>query len=83
MDERQTALPAFMRQLLAYGYGLYSIDYTKDFLGVLDGETLVKHLCAVEVLSGAGNALRSHVRSRSATIHDNSVNSQLEDGEVH
>ena len=36
MDELQASLPAFEHLLLAYGYGLYCIDYTQDFLGVLD-----------------------------------------------
>ena len=31
------------RKLLNVGYGIYSIDYTKDFLGTLDRETLTDH----------------------------------------
>ncbi|MEW8688307.1 MAG: hypothetical protein AB2556_21050 [Candidatus Thiodiazotropha sp.] len=38
IDELQASLPAFERQLLAHGYGLYSIDYTQGFSGVLDRE---------------------------------------------
>ena len=48
MDELQASLPAFKRQLLAHGYGLYSIDYMQDFSGVLDREALADHLCAFE-----------------------------------
>ena len=32
----QEKLPDFQRQLLAHGYGIYSIDYTRDFSGTLD-----------------------------------------------
>ncbi|EDO29112.1 predicted protein [Nematostella vectensis] len=42
MAELQAALPAFERQLLRKGYGLYTIS------GVLDRKTLVEHLCASE-----------------------------------
>jgi len=55
MGELQDALPAFERQLLAHGYGLYSIDYTRDFSGVLDRETLVEYLCAFEEFREQGD----------------------------
>ena len=42
MDELQASLPAFERLLLAHGYGIYCIDYTQDFSGVLDREGLPK-----------------------------------------
>ena len=45
MEELQAALPVFDRHLLPNGYGLYSIDYTQDFSGVLDRKTLVQYLC--------------------------------------
>ena len=48
IDELQAFLPAFERLLLAHGYGLYCIDYTQDFSGVLDREVLVDCLCASE-----------------------------------
>ena len=48
MDELQASLPAFEHLLLAHGYGLYCIDYTQDFSGVLDREVLVDHLCTSE-----------------------------------
>jgi hypothetical protein len=44
IDELLSALPGFRLQLLANGYDLYSIDYTRDFSGVLDRETLVAYL---------------------------------------
>jgi hypothetical protein len=44
IDELLSALPSFQRHLRGYGFGLYSIDYTRDFSGVLDRETLVAHL---------------------------------------
>lgn len=44
IDELQSSLPAFERQLSANGYGIYSIDYTQDFSGVLDRERLVQNL---------------------------------------
>ena len=33
----------FERKLLNVGYGIYSVDYTKDFSGTLDRETLIDH----------------------------------------
>ena len=48
MDELQASLPAFERLLLAHSYGIYCIDYTQDFSGVLDREMLVDHLCPSE-----------------------------------
>ncbi|MEW8689267.1 MAG: hypothetical protein AB2556_25875 [Candidatus Thiodiazotropha sp.] len=44
MDKLQASLRVFERQLLAHGYGLYSINYMQDFSGVLDWETLVDYL---------------------------------------
>ena len=55
MDELQASLPAFECLLLAQGYGLYCIDYTQDFSGVLDREALVDHLCASEGFREQGN----------------------------
>ena len=65
MDELQASLPAFERQLLAHGYGLYSIDYTQDFSGVLDREKLVDHLCAFEGFREQGD-LAAAMRCRGA-----------------
>ena len=45
IQELQNNLPAFQRLLLANGFGLYCIDYTQDFSGVLDRATLVDYLC--------------------------------------
>lgn len=44
IDELQSSLPAFERQLSANGYGIYSIDYTQDFSGVLERKVLVQYL---------------------------------------
>ncbi|EDO49458.1 predicted protein [Nematostella vectensis] len=67
MDELQASLPAFERQLLRDGYGLYSIDYTRDFSGVLDRETLVEHLCAFEGFREQGD-LAAAMRADTPTI---------------
>ena len=45
IDELQEALPTFDAELLFRGYGIYSIDYTRDYSGVLDRKTLVEYLC--------------------------------------
>lgn len=45
IDELQKALPKFDTELLFRGYGIYSIDYTQDYSGVLDRKTLVEYLC--------------------------------------
>ena len=38
-------LPVFERDLVgSYGFGVYSIDYTQDFSGVLDRKALVANL---------------------------------------
>ena len=70
MGELQASLPAFERHLLPYGYGLYSIDYTRDFSGVLDRETLVEHLCAFEGFREQGD-LADAMRDRTPTILEN------------
>ncbi|EDO27264.1 predicted protein, partial [Nematostella vectensis] len=67
MDELHASLPAFERQLLRDGYGLYSIDYTRDFSGVLDRETLVEHLCAFEGFREQGD-LAAAMRADTPTI---------------
>ena len=63
MDELQASLPAFERLLLAHGYGIYCIDYTQDFSGVLDRE----HLCASEGFREQGD-LASAMRTDEPTI---------------
>ena len=45
IDELQEALPKFDAELLFRGYGIYSIDYMRDYSGVLDRKTLVEYLC--------------------------------------
>ena len=67
MGELQASLPAFERQLMVQGYGLYSIDYTRDFSGVLDRETLVEHLCAFEGFREQGD-LADAMRADTPTI---------------
>jgi hypothetical protein len=67
MDELQAALPAFECLLLAHGNGLYSIDYTRDFSGVLDRETLVEHLCAFKGFCEQGD-LATAMREETPTI---------------
>jgi len=67
MDELQASLPAFERQLLRDGYGLYSIDYTRDFSGVLDRETLVEHLCTFQGFREQGD-LATAMRADTPTI---------------
>ena len=42
-----TALSQIERNLLAFGYVIYSIDYTQDFSGVLDRKALGQYLCNV------------------------------------
>jgi len=44
LQDLHTGLPVFEKCLEGYGYGVYSIDYTQDFSGVLDREALVAHL---------------------------------------
>ena len=44
MQELQKGLPGFCRRLLSNGFGLYQIDYTRDFAGTLDRPALVAHL---------------------------------------
>ena len=44
LDELHAALPAFKWYLLSNGFGIYSIDYTQDFSGVLDLKVLVHFL---------------------------------------
>ncbi|KAK3792681.1 hypothetical protein RRG08_032318 [Elysia crispata] len=70
MSELQASLPAFERHLLPYGYGLYSIDYTRDFSGVLDRKTLAEHLCAFEGFREQGD-LADAMRDRTPTILEN------------
>ena len=67
MDELQASLPAFERLLLAHGYGIYCIDYTQDFSGVLDQEALVDRLCASEGFREQGD-LASAMRTDVHTI---------------
>ena len=45
IEKLQAILPIFEKCLLPYGYGIYCIDYTQDFSGVLDRKTLVEYLC--------------------------------------
>ena len=45
LEELHRALPVFERSLVGgSGYGIYSIDYTQDFSGVLDRKALVSFL---------------------------------------
>ena len=53
--------------LLAHGYGLYCIDHTQDFSGVLDREALVDNLCASEGFREQGD-LASAMRADVPTI---------------
>ncbi|MEW8688768.1 MAG: hypothetical protein AB2556_23370, partial [Candidatus Thiodiazotropha sp.] len=66
MDELQASLPAFERLLLAHS-GLYCVDYTQDFSGVLDREALMDHLCASEGFHKQGD-LASAMRADVPTI---------------
>ena len=66
MDELQASLPAFECLLLAHGYGLYCIDYTQDFLGVLDRYALMYH-CASKGFREQGD-LASAMRADVPTI---------------
>ena len=70
IDELQASLPAFERLLLAHGYGIYCIDYTQDFSGVLDREALVDHLCASKGFREQGD-LSSPMRTDKPTILEN------------
>lgn len=67
MHELQDSMPAFERLLLAHGYGLYSIDYTQDFSGVIDRKTLVEHLCELEGFREQGD-LGTAMRADTPTI---------------
>ena len=69
IDELQSSLSAFERQLLANGYGIYSIDYTQDFSGVLDRERLVRYLC-FEGFHSQGDFV-SAIQAKNPTILDN------------
>ena len=44
LEEMHSGLHVFEKFLEGYGYGIYSIDYTQDFSGVLDREALVGKL---------------------------------------
>ena len=44
LEELHGGLHVFEKCLEGYGYGIYSIDYTQDFSGVLDRKALVGHL---------------------------------------
>ena len=44
LEELHSGLHVFEKCLEGYGYGIYSIDYTQDFSGVLDRKALVGHL---------------------------------------
>ena len=70
MDKLQASLPAFERLLLAHDYGIYCIDYTQDFSGVLDREALVDRLCASEGFREQGD-LASAMRTDVPTILTN------------
>ena len=67
IDDLQNALPGFERLLLAHGYGLYCIDYTRDFSGTLDRKTLVEHLCTSHGFREQGD-LASAMCSEAPTI---------------
>ena len=69
IDELQSSLPAFERQLLANGYGIYSIDYTQEFSGVLDREGLVQYP-SFEGFHLQGNFV-SAIQAKNPTILDN------------
>ena len=44
LEELHSGLHVFEKCLVGYGYGIYSIDYTQDFSGVLDRQALVDNL---------------------------------------
>ena len=44
LEELHSGLHVFEKCLVGYGYGIYSIDYTQDFSGVLDRKALVDNL---------------------------------------
>ena len=44
IEDLHKILPTFEKRLVAGGYGIYSIDYTRDFSGTLDREKLVDFL---------------------------------------
>ena len=44
LEELHSGLHVFEKCLVGYGYGIYSIDYTQDFSGVLDRKALVTNL---------------------------------------
>jgi len=71
IEELQAALPTFERQLLSHGYGLYSIDYTQDFSGVLDRKTLVEYLCKTQNFREQGDFYSAMCYKEGPTILDN------------
>lgn len=44
LEDLHNGLEIFEKYLEGFGYGIYSIDYTQDFSGVLDREYLVQNL---------------------------------------
>ena len=70
MDKLQESLPVFERFLLVHGYGIYSIDYTQDFSGVLDRKALLDHLCESVGFRQQGD-LASAMRTDIPTILEN------------
>ncbi len=70
IDLLQEKLPEFARSLAANGFGMYCIDYTQDFSGVLDRPALLEYLVQEKGFRVAGDfvgALEGDV----PTIYDN------------
>ena len=70
IEDIEAGIPNFQRQLAPHGFGLYSIDYTRDFSGVLDHPTLVKYLTRNFGMRMQGDMASAICESR-ATILDN------------
>ena len=63
-------LPTFEKRLLAHGYGIYSIDYTRDFSGTLDRKTLVEYLIGKHEFREQGSFVQA-IGEENPTILDN------------
>ena len=70
IQELHNILPILEEQLLGNGYGIYSIDYTRDFSGTLDRQELVDYLVQEHDFREQGD-FASAIGNDTPTILDN------------
>ena len=64
-------LPTLEERLQAQGYGIYSIDYTRDFSGTLDRKKLVEYLTQKQNFREKGTYTETILEEAPPTILDN------------